>query len=294
MDVLISTKAPPKDLTPASVSKCGSGAILGVSKKTNLAVIIPTTCKSWWCPKCKIPKALRLIERICCGDPERMITLTSNPAAAQTPSDSINLMKAGWVHLLRQINKHFKGFEYVLVWELTKRGWPHVHIACRGPYIPQEFLRYWWNAFTNAPIVHITKIKSPLHASRYLAKYFVKDQGPILRLLGHRRLVQFSRGWSLRDVNSSGDLEPTEFIWFRLPTSSASAVQEMLRFRHKLFNPQGKRKVSWFLLDPNQVIPGTDGQAYEALALLHAPPYKCNSPPPSALDGPPLQEQLLF
>jgi len=284
----------PLNLIPASVSKCGSGAILGVSKETNIAVIIPTTCKSWWCLSCKIPKALRLQERICSGDPERMITLTSNPAAAQTPTKSIDLMKAGWVRLLRKIRKYHKDFQYALTWELTKRGWPHIHIASRGPYIAHSFFKYWWKAFTGAPVVNVTKINSPRHAARYIAKYFVKDQGPILRLLGHRKLVQFSRGWSLRDAKSSGDLVPTDFTWFRLPTSSAFAVQEMVRHHHQLFNPQGKSKVSWFLLDPNEVIPGTDGRSFEALALLHAPPYKCNSPPPPALDGPPLQEKLPF
>ncbi len=288
------TKNPPPDLTPASVDKCGSGAILGVSKETNIAVIIPTTCKSWWCPRCKLPKALRLTEKICCGDPERMITLTSNPAAAQTPTESINLMKAGWVRLLRKIRKHFKDFQYVLIWELTKRGWPHIHIACRGPYIPREFLKYWWNEFTSAPMVHITKIKSPLHASRYLAKYFVKDQAPVLRLLNHRRLVQYSRRWALRDTESSGQLEPADYIWFRLPTTRASSVSDMIRCHHLLFNPQGKTNVSWFLLDPERIIPGAACLDYEGISVLHAPPYKCNSPPPSALDGPPLQEKLLF
>ena len=289
-----STKNSPNNLIPASVKKCGSGAILGVSKETQVAVIIPTTCKSWWCPKCKLPKALRLTERICCGDPERMITLTSNPASCPTPSESINLMKAGWVRLLRKIRKHFKDFQYVLIWELTKRGWPHVHIASRGPYIAHSFLKYWWNEFTGAPMVHVTQIKSSLHASRYLAKYFVKDQGPVLRLLGHRKLVQFSRGWSLRDVKSSGDLEPTDFTWFRLPTSSAFAVQEMVRYHHKLFNPKGKTKVSWFWLEPDQVIPGTDGQSYKAVAVLHPPLYKCNSPPSPVLGNPSLQGNLVF
>jgi hypothetical protein len=203
-------------------------------------------------------------------------------------------MKAGWVLLLRKIRKHFKDFQYVLIWERTKRGWPHVHIACRGPYIARSFLKYWWNEFTGAPIVHITKINSERHAARYLAKYFLKDQGPILRILGRRNLVQFSKGWSLRDVKSSGNIKPTDFTWFRLPTSSAFAVQEMVRCHHQLFNPQGKSRVSWFLLEPNQIIPGTGSMSGEALAVLHAPLYKCNSPPSPVLDEPPLQKNLVF
>ena len=292
-DSNLNIHAPP-DLLPASVKKCGSGAILGVNPETQVACIIPTTCKSWHCPDCKIPKALRLRERICSGDPERMITLTSNPATSATPCEAVTRMKAGWVRLLRQIRKHFKDFQYVLIWELTKHGWPHVHIASRGPYIPQSFLKYWWKAFTGASIVHITKINNPRHASRYIAKYFTKDQGPILRLLGRRRLVQFSRGWALRAVKSSGFIEPTDFTWFRLPTTCALAVQEMISYHHSLFNPQGKGKVSWFLVDPNQIIPGTDGKTLEDVAALHPPPYKSRSPPSPALGEPPPQEKLLF
>ncbi len=291
---LIFTETAPLSLLPASVNKCGSGSVLGVDPETEVACIIPTTCKSWWCSKCKIPKALRLREKICSGDPERMITLTSNPAASSTPSESITLMKAGWVRLLNKIRQHTKGFQYVLIWELTKRGWPHIHIAFRGPYISHAFLKYWWNAFTGAPVVNITQIKSPRHASRYIAKYFVKDQGPILRLLGHRRLVQFSRGWALRAVKSSGNIKPMDFTWFRLPTSSASAVREMIRYHHLPFNPQGKNKVSWFMLEPGQVIPFTEGKTLEAIAVLHPPLYKCNSPPPPVLGRPPLQKNLVF
>ncbi len=294
MNDLISTKPAPLSLLPASVKKCGSGSILGVNPETEVAVIIPTTCKSWWCPKCKRPKALRLQEKICSGDPERMITLTSNPAATQSPSEAINLMKLGWVRLLNKIKRHTKGFQYVLIWELTKRGWPHIHIAARGPYLSHAFLKYWWNAFTGAPVVNVTRIKSPRHASRYIAKYFTKDQGPILRLLGHRRLVQLSREWSLRDVKPSGCIEPMDFTWFRLPTSSALAVREMIRYHHSLFNPGCKNRVSWFLLEPGQVIPGTEGQTLEDVAVLHAPPYKCNSPPSPVLEEPPFQKNLVF
>ncbi len=291
---LISTNPAPLSLLPASVKKCGSGSVLGVDPETGVAVIIPTTCKSWWCPKCKKPKALRLQETIFSGDPERLITLTSNPAATQSPSESITLMKAGWVRLLNKIKQHTRGFQYVLIWELTKRGWPHIHIAARGPYISHAFLKYWWNAFTGAPVVNITQIKSPIHASRYIAKYFTKDQGPILRLLGHRRLVQLSRGWSLRDVKSSGCIVPTNFTWYRLPTSSISAAQEMIRYHHLPFNPGAKNKVFWFMLEPGQVIPFTEGKTLEDIAVLHPPLYKCNSPPSPVLGRPPLQGTLVF
>jgi len=282
---------PPQNFSlPASVLKCGTGSILGVRKDSETAVIIPTTCKSWHCPKCKIPKALRVIERICSGNPERMITLTCDPKTVATPSAGIDVMKKAWARLVKKIRIVFGEFQYALVWERTKRGWPHLHAACRGTYIPQAWLRHWWLIYSGALITHIEKINDERHASRYLGKYFTKDQGPILALLGHRKLIQFSKAWSLRDVKSAGCLVPSDFTWFRLPSGMAAAVQEMIRSHHRLCNPEGKGNMSWFLLSSTEVIPGTDGHTYESLSALHPPPYKGRSPPSPVLGGPPLQE----
>lgn len=284
----------PPSLIPASVNKCGSGAILGVRKDSPVAVIIPTTCKSWYCLPCRVPKALRLIDRICSGDPERMITLTCDPKSVYSPSDGVTVMKAAWARLVLKIRAVFGDFEYALVFERTKRGWPHAHIACRGSYIPFPWLKHWWTVFSGSSIVHITKINSQKHAARYLAKYFAKDQGPILRLLGHRKLVQFSKGWSLRDVKSEGCIVPSDFTWYRLHSDTSMAVAEMIRYHHSLCNPAGKGKTSWFMLDPNEIIPGTDGLAYQAFSALHPPPHRSRSPPSPDLGEPPSREKLLF
>ncbi|MBA7543014.1 hypothetical protein ES705_35340 [subsurface metagenome] len=281
-------------LTPSSVSKCGSGAILGVKKDEPAAVIIPTTCKSWHCPKCKKPKALRLIDKICSGDPERMITLTCNPKIVASPFDAITLMKLGWGRLVRKIRHDFGEFEYALVWELTKRGWPHIHVACRGKYIAHSYLKYWWASFTQAPVVNITKIHSERHAARYLGKYFVKDQGAILRILDGRRLVQISKAWSLRDEKSFGGMKPSDYTWYRLNFNTSLAISEMVRLHHSRCDPNGKGKLVWFMLENDSVIPGTDGLTWQSLFALHPPPYKCNSPPLASLDASPLQKNLVF
>ncbi|MBA7555499.1 hypothetical protein ES705_48163 [subsurface metagenome] len=230
--------------------------------------------------KCKKPKALRLIERICTGDPDRMITLTSNPNACSSPSNALSKMKSGWKLLCRQIRKTFGKFEYALIWELSKRGWPHAHIAMRGSYIPQHWLAYWWNAFTGAPIVHIQKINNQKHASRYMAKYFLKDQGPVLRLLGHRRLYTVSRGWALRAVKSPATFQASDFTWFRVPESVATICEQMKTHGHLQFDPEKKKGPIFFLLAPGEILPGTDGLTLEDLPLARAPPV--NGPPGSS------------
>ncbi|MBA7555502.1 hypothetical protein ES705_48166 [subsurface metagenome] len=274
-----SISGPPFSEAPNSVSKCGSGSVIGYSEDTQIAVTVPCTCKSWWCAKCKTPKALRLIERICSGDPERMITLTSNPNACDSPSDALSVMKAGCKLLFRHIRQIFGPFEYVLIWELSKRGWPHIHIAMRGSYISHHWLKYWWNAFTGAPIVHITKINNEKHASRYMAKYFTKDQGPVLRLLHHRRLYSVSRGWALRAVKSPAIWKASDFTWFRVPENQAAVCAEMKAHNHQQFDPDDPSGPIFFLVSPYDILPGTDGLTLQDLPLARAPPV--NGPPDS-------------
>ena len=274
-----SKQYPPLSKVPNSVSKCGQGSVVGYSKESQVAVTIPCTCKSWWCPKCKTPKALRLIDRILSGNPERMITLTSNPNTSETPSDALDLMKSGWKLLCRQIRKTFGKFEYALVYELTKGGWPHSHIAMRGSYLPQHWLAYWWNAFTGAPIVHVQKINNEKHASRYMAKYFTKDQGPILRLLAGRRLYTVSRGWALRAPKSPAIWKASDFVWFRVPENQSAVCAEMKAHHHQQFAPDDPGGPIFFLLAPYDILPGTDGLTLQDLPLARAPPI--NGPPDS-------------
>jgi hypothetical protein len=206
-----------------------------------------------------------------------MITLTSNPNACKSPSDALDVMKSGWKLLCRGIRKTFGAFEYALVWELSKAGWPHAHVAMRGSYISHHWLKYWWNSFTGAPIVHITKINNEKHASRYMAKYFTKDQGPILRLLGHRRLYTVSRGWALRAVKSPAIFKASDFTWFRLPANRPDVVAEMKAHNHQQFDPEEPNGPIFFMLSPYDILPGTDGLTLQDLPLARAPPV--NGPP---------------
>ncbi len=267
-----SISGPPFSKAPNSVSKCGSGSVIGYSKESQLAVVIPCTCKSWWCAKCKTPKALRLIERICSGDPERMITLTSNPNACKSPSDALDIMKSGCKLLFRKLRATFGAFEYVLIWELSKRGWPHIHMAMRGSYVSHHWLKYWWKAFTGAPIVHIQKINNEKHASRYMAKYFLKDQGPVLRLLNHRRLYTVSRRWALRAPKSPAIWKASDFTWFRVPENQPAVFADMVAHHHQQFNPDDPSGPVFFMLSPYDILPGTEGLTLQDLPLARAPP----------------------
>lgn len=65
--------------------------------------------------------------------------------------------------------------QYALVWELTKRGYPHAHILLRAPYLPQKLVSREWQRLSGANIVDIRQIRSEGEAAAYVSKYLTKD-----------------------------------------------------------------------------------------------------------------------
>lgn len=66
-------------------------------------------------------------------------------------------------------------FEYFLVWELTKAGWPHAHILLVADRVAKRWLSQTWRELTGSYIVDLQPISSPEHAAHYLTKYLTKD-----------------------------------------------------------------------------------------------------------------------
>lgn len=104
------------------------------------------------------------------------MTLTANPRAWQTPEAAYYGMSKAIPHLFKRIRRLRPGLslEYFLVWEWTRRGWPHAHLLVRGPFIPQRWLSRQWNELTGAPVVDIRQVSTPAGAVNYLAKYLTK------------------------------------------------------------------------------------------------------------------------
>jgi hypothetical protein len=66
-------------------------------------------------------------------------------------------------------------FEYFLVWERTKRGWPHAHILLVAPRVAKRWLSAQWRELSGSFIVDIQPVNSNERAASYLAKYLAKD-----------------------------------------------------------------------------------------------------------------------
>lgn len=136
-------------------------------------------CRSWGCPECFGRRLRQLRDLASAGYPDAFLTLTTRRGSYDSPDEAARAMVKALRHLLQWIRRS-EGWDripYLAIFEQHKSGWPHLHVLLRMPYVPQAELSAEWYRLTGSPIVHITRIKSQRHASRYVAKYASKGPG---------------------------------------------------------------------------------------------------------------------
>lgn len=115
-------------------------------------------------------------------------------------------------------------FEYFLVWERTKAGWPHAHILLAAGGVAKRWLSANWRELTGSYIIDLQPISSPEHAAHYLTKYLTKDpQVPA----GFRRWRR-SKGFFQTHLEPPIFKLPTKAKWQRQPNSTR--LQALLWF----------------------------------------------------------------
>lgn len=139
-------------------------------------VVIALTCKRWGCRYCGQKKALKLAERTATANPNRLITLTVNPAVHCSPRVAYESTTKKLPLLARKIRRDHDEFEYLRVLEVTKKGWPHFHLVARSPFIRQHYISDVWSELTGAPIVDIRKIRKHNDVFTYVMKYLCKQK----------------------------------------------------------------------------------------------------------------------
>jgi len=177
----------------------------------NYLTAIPLRCKSWPCPNCGPKRRSKLIAQILSGSPTTFLTLTWKPRDKFTPAQAAHLMSSKFACLAKRIRRHFPEapFEYALVWEATKAGWPHMHVVCRAPYIPQRWLSDRWREMLGSPIVDIRAIKDPSVAARYVSKYVAKAPH---QFAGTKR-YRFSQHYRPTETDRPEEMLPPESGW---------------------------------------------------------------------------------
>jgi hypothetical protein len=149
--------------------------ITGWSCALTARVVIAVTCKNWGCPICGRRKVIRYAKRVAEAKPNRLITLTVNPAMHGSPREAFDDTRRAIPHLSQILRKAYGEFEFFRVLEVTKKGWPHYHLVTRSPYIPQQELSSLWNRLTGAPIVDVRLLKKHENAYWYVVKYLAKQ-----------------------------------------------------------------------------------------------------------------------
>lgn len=163
------------------------------------------TCKRWRCEPCARQKIRQLAMWIKLACPNKLLTLTGDPALYKTPEEM-------WIHtavrvpeLIRDLRKRYGSIEYLRVVELHKSGWPHYHLMLRSDYLPQPVIKAAWQRLTGAEIVDIRQINNFFNSFIYLVKYLTK----LRHVEWTDRHVTYSRGFF--PVSVTPQNEPSEW-----------------------------------------------------------------------------------
>lgn len=133
-------------------------------------------CKSWKCEHCAPIRRKQLQAQAAAGSPCTLITVTSPFGSHNSPDEAARAIVNAWRLTLQsgQREKRFDRIQYIAVFEETKKGWPHLHILARAPYIEQSWLSRTLKHHGAGAIVDIRRIYNARHAARYIAKYVSK------------------------------------------------------------------------------------------------------------------------
>lgn len=166
-----------------------------VQKRWDTLIGAGIPCKRWDCPQCAPKKRKRIAHRAASGLPERFITPTVNPKAFHSPEDAAVALRAAWTRIMLEVRRKWPkvDHQYFCVFEVTKAGWPHLHVLYRGCFIPQKWLSWRLKVHLDSPIVDIRKVRSKKHATNYVIKYLMKQNTRLATVYRHSN----SRRWKI-------------------------------------------------------------------------------------------------
>lgn len=207
--------------------RCAKSSLIGYDEAAHEVLIIPTTCGRWDCPDCATHKASVYAAKIFAAKPERAITLTMDPSLFASPRTCLERMNQSLSKLATAIRNEGIVFEYAAVRELHKSGWPHMHLATWGDFVPVKLIQRLWHKFTGATIVHVFSLASNLGSAHNWTKYLTKaDSFPDSVFNGTRR-VTFSRAYHRYPRIDEPQSDATPIIWFWTRLTAREALRQL-------------------------------------------------------------------
>jgi len=179
-----------------------------VKHKAGKITALRLRCKSSGCPDCSKIRRRKLIAETLSGKPDKFITLTVNPNWFDSPEDRAQRLVKAW----RLVRRRYLALrpshrlEFMAVFELTKKGEPHLHIVARGTFIPQKWLSEQMAREMGAPIVDVRAVKGGREVAKYVSKYVSKRNIKIGSLKRYWRSIKYleKSAAARRRENNSG------------------------------------------------------------------------------------------
>lgn len=199
---------PPKKLEfPQSKPQCRGGTIVIFNKITKSVTLLPARCRKWSCPDCAKHLRDQWAQAIAAARPNRFITLTCKPAWHQNPQNAYEHMKEALPLLVAKLRKMCGELEYAAVWELHESGYPHLHIAARGAYLPIKLINHIWSSLHIGENNWISAVINHSGAARYAAKYITKTISKAKDLIHITRIIQYSKNYFASPPPKQSNLE---------------------------------------------------------------------------------------
>jgi hypothetical protein len=258
------------------------GAWSAVRDEDGVYTAVPLRCRSWSCPFCAPRLKKRLVNALQGVEAHRFITLTCNPEHYPDPETAFRRLSLALGHLIKRIRRLHPNsqFEYFVVWEVTRKGWPHLHMAARGAPLPQRWLSRQWEELTGAAIVHIRRVEHPEQLASYLAKELAKSP---TAPAGMKRF-RCSRGFLQGQRLTTWLRPPGGPGWTVVPVSTSYQADLWLAAGHLVYALPGgiimavDRQKWWWLFEKHPAAL-RDWEHFLCVASLEAPWLSSQSDP---------------
>lgn len=189
-------------------------------------------CKSWNCEYCQPIRLRQLQAQAVNGAPSKFITITSRYRPEEmTPDEAAQQLVHAWRMVVQRAKREgiWTDCQYIAVFELTERGWPHLHILARCDFVQQRWLSDRMADYADSPIVDVRAVKGRKRAAWYVAKYCSK--GPD-KFQGCKRYWR-THGYDLSPGKTDKPLHD-HFMGFLQPEHIAEAAATYERFGYRL------------------------------------------------------------
>lgn len=175
------------------MSYCGE--YTAVRGEGEAAEAVSLKCRCWHCLTCAPLNKKRLKHQLLGGEPIGCITLTIKTRKEWTKSQHARELIRAWRLVKKHLRRQQAGnlFEFLPIFERTKKGNPHLHIPFRGPHFNYKAVRKILFRNIESKQFKVDWFDSPGRCVHYVIKYVAKGPGAFEGCKRHWR----TRHWTL-------------------------------------------------------------------------------------------------